>query len=70
MNDHDYNPNSIDAVLSRIEGKLDNVIETQASHATSIGKLWAALGRLDVRVAAIATGICVVVGVVKFFWGK
>ena len=65
-----YNPNSIDAVLSRIEGKLDTSIKTQDEQAQSIKKLWAALGRLDVRVAGIAAGISVAVAVVKFFFGK
>jgi len=65
-----YNPNSMDSVLSRIEGKLDTVIETQRKHDASISKLWAAFGRLDVRVAGIAAGISVTVAVIKIFFGK
>lgn len=61
----DYNPNSIDATLSRIETKLNNALATQEEHASAISKIWAALGRLDVRVAGIAAGITVVIGVVK-----
>jgi hypothetical protein len=50
----DYNPNSLDAVLSRIETKLNKALETQEEHSSAIRKLGSALGRLDVRVAAIA----------------
>lgn len=60
---NDYNPNSIDATLSRIETKLDDSLEVQKSHGEAIRKLWAALGRLDVRVAVIsatATGVFLV----------
>lgn len=50
----DYNPNSVNAVLSRIETKLNQALETQEQHSSAIRKLWVALGRLDVRVAVIA----------------
>lgn len=53
----DYNPNSKDAVLSRIETKLDAALKQQDEHSSAIRKLWAALNRLDVRVAVIAVGI-------------
>lgn len=56
----EYHPNSVDATLSRIETKLDATLRTQDQHAAAIRKLWAALGRLDVRVAVIT---CVVSGI-------
>lgn len=56
-----YEPNSVNAVLSRIETKLDTHLENQTrlneEHSLAINKLWKALGRLDVRVAAIAGGV-------------
>jgi hypothetical protein len=66
----DYKPNSIDAVLSRIETKLDGALQTQAEHATAIRRLWAALSRLDVRVAGIAAGISVAAAIVKMVFFK
>jgi hypothetical protein len=64
----DYNPNSVNAVLSRIETKLNDALTPQDEHNRQIGKLWAALGRLDVRVAAIAGGISVVIALVEIFF--
>lgn len=64
----DYNPNSVNAVLSRIETKLNTALETQEEHGSAIRKLWAALGRIDVRVAVIAGGVSVVGFIVKLFW--
>lgn len=61
----DYNPNSVNAVLSRIETKLNTALTTQEEHSTAIRKLWAALGRLDVRVAVISAGITIVIAVAK-----
>jgi hypothetical protein len=66
----DYNPNSIDATLSRIETKLNNALTTQEEHASAISKLWAALGRLDVRVAGIAAGITIAIAVAKMVFFK
>jgi hypothetical protein len=67
MSPEHYDPNSINAVLSRIETKLDAMLETQNEHADSIRKIWAHLGRLDVRVAVIgATGAAAVWFVDKF----
>jgi len=65
----DYDPNSYNAVLSRIETKLDNALKTQDEHGEAISKLWRALNRLDVRVAAIAATIGVVceLGKLLFF---
>ena len=64
----DYNPNSINAVLSRIETKLNQALETQEQHSTAIRRLWSALGRLDVRVAVIAGGMSGAIGVVKLLF--
>jgi hypothetical protein len=64
----DYNPNSVNAVLSRIETKLNQALATQEQHSTAIRKLWTALGRLDVRVALIAGGMSGVIGVVKLMF--
>ena len=69
--DH-YDPNSLNAVVSRIETKLDQALQTQERHETSIRKLWAALSRLDVRVAVISVTAGTTVGgaiwgVVKLF---
>lgn len=61
----DYNPNSVNAVLSRIETKLNTALTTQEEHSTAIRKLWTALGRLDVRVAVISAGITIVLAVGK-----
>ncbi len=66
----DYNPNSVHAVLSRIETKLDGMRETQGQHSTAIRKLWAALGRLDVRVAVIATSVSILFAVLKLLFFK
>ncbi|HYG98858.1 MAG TPA: hypothetical protein VD837_06975 [Terriglobales bacterium] len=60
-----YNPNSIDATLSRIETKLDDTLRVQEKHGESINKLWAALGRLDVRVAVISATATAVFFVAK-----
>ena len=57
MNQDEYNRNSLNAVLSRMETKLDKALDEQAEQAHAIRKLWAALGRLDVRVAVIATSV-------------
>lgn len=64
----DYNPNSVNAVLSRIETKLNTALETQEQHSMAIRKLWAALGRLDVRVAAIAGGMSTAFAILKFLF--
>lgn len=61
-----YDPNSIDATLSRIETKLDSSLKTQEEHAVAIRKLWAALGRLDVRVAVITASVSGIVFLVKY----
>lgn len=66
----DYNPNSVNAVLSRIETKLNDALSQQEEHGRQIGKLWAALNRLDVRVAGIAAGISVAVAVGKILFFK
>jgi hypothetical protein len=66
---NEYNPHSIDATLSRIETKLDDSLRVQEEHGEAIRKLWAALGRLDVRVAIIsstATGIFLAVKYLLF----
>lgn len=70
-----YDPNSINAVLSRIETaleatneKLDSALETQGKQETAINKIWAALGRTNVRVAIIgAASGGGVVGLIKLF---
>ena len=67
MNDN-YNPNSVNAVLSRIETKLNNSLEAQEDQARSIGKLWAAIGRIDVRVAAISGGVSGVIIFIKLLF--
>lgn len=65
----DYNPHSVDATLSRIETKLDaklaEVESRQIEHDRQLGKLWAALGRLDVRVAVIAATISTAFAILK-----
>lgn len=63
----DYNPSSIDATLSRIEQKLNDSLEVQKEHGDAIKKLWAALGRIDVRVAMISATATGVFLVVKYF---
>jgi len=60
-----YEPNSTNAVLSRIETKLNAALETQQEHSSDIRKLWAALGKMDVRVAVISGGIGVTVAILK-----
>ena len=57
MSQDNYNPNSIDAAVSRIETKLDSALKQQAEQELQLGKLWSAIGRIDVRVAAIAGGV-------------
>ena len=65
-----YEPNSMPAVISRIETKLDAALSRQDEHEHHISKLWAALGRLDVRVACIAAGISAVVAVAKLLLAR
>jgi hypothetical protein len=67
-----YQPNSVNAVLSRIETKLDTHLGNQErineEHGAAIQKLWKALGRLDVRVAGIAGGVSALAAVIKYLW--
>lgn len=69
MSDENYNPNSVDATLSRIESKLNDSLSRQEEHARQIGKIWSALGRLDVRVATIAGTVSGIVLLARFISG-
>ena len=64
----EYNPDSVDAVLSRIETKLDTVLQTQGEHASAIRKLWAALGKIDVRVAGISAVVGLLIALAKIWF--
>lgn len=66
----DYNRNSTNAVLSRLETKLDDALEKLNNHDSQIRKLWAALGRLDVRVTLIGAGMWGVLEIGKWFFAK
>lgn len=63
-----YEPNSLNAVVSRIEAKLDESLKRHDAQEIVNGKLWAALARIDVRVATIAGGVSVLVAIVRFLW--
>ena len=65
---NEYQPNSVNAVLSRIETKLNTVLATQEEQSGSIRRLWAAFGRIDARVSAIAGATIGVVIVVKLLF--
>jgi hypothetical protein len=70
----EYNPDSLDAVLSRLDSRL-KTMETSVTailekHDRSINKLWAALGRLDVRVAGISAAVALGIVAVKLWLGK
>ena len=65
----DYNPNSIDSKLTRMEAKLDVTLERLNKHGAGIDALWKAVGSLKGQVIMIATGISVVIGIIKLVWG-
>lgn len=65
----DYKPNSVDAVLSRLESKLDAALQKGDGHDEQIRKIWATLSRLDVRVSVIGGGIVVAVELGKWILG-
>jgi hypothetical protein len=67
MSNQDYNDRSVDAVVSRIETKLDTVLRQQEDLATSNRKLWAAMGRIDTRVAVIAVTVSGLLFLAKTF---
>lgn len=64
----EYKPNSLDAVLSRIETKLNNALEENDGAKREISKLWAALGKLHMKVVALAATISAAAWVVEHFW--
>ena len=70
MSENEYNEKSYDAVLSRIETKLDGFVKVQEEQQTAINRIWRALSRLDVRVTAIAGGISAVVWIVELIWKR
>lgn len=70
MSEQDYNPHSINAVLSRIETKLNTALDVQEQQNNSIRRLWTHLGRLDVRVAVIACGVSGLVMILKLLFAK
>ena len=47
----------MDATLSRIETKLDGALARQSIQERQIDRIWARLGRIDVRVAMISAGV-------------
>lgn len=66
----DYNPNSLNAVLSRLETKLDDALEKDKEHERNIGKLWGALGKLHLKVVALAATISAAAWVIEHFLQK
>ena len=64
-----YNPNSLEATVSRVEAKLDITLQGLDKHGTAIDGLWKAVGSLKSQVIMIATGISVVIGIIKLVWG-
>ncbi len=63
----DYRPNSVDAVLSRIETKLNAALKIQDEQVRQISKLKAALARIDVRVTVVASAITGILFLVKLY---
>ena len=64
---NEYKPMSQDAVNSRIEAKLDMMLERVNNHGRSIDQLWGVLGRLDAKVAGISATVGLIVAAVSWF---
>lgn len=74
-----YDPNSINAVLSRIEtnvkdlsGNLKDFVETQKAKEIQqdniIAKLWGKVGRIEIKVAGLAAVISGAMIIINHFW--
>jgi hypothetical protein len=65
-----YDRNSTDATISRIEAKLDITLQRLDKHGSAIDALWKAVGSIDVRVACITATVCGAIFMIKLLFSK
>lgn len=61
----DYNPNSTDAVLARIEGKIDGIISKIDDHEKRIRRTEAWMLKIIGASGAISAGVALVIKLVE-----